>query len=226
MFEIKKDKTKICILGTGDGWQLAPKVNTSIVYGLNDYIFAEKYGIKIDYLFIMDILDEKPQIVSGINNLKDVITRINKFNIPFISPFVYDEIPLSQAFPLEQAYKEFGMLYFSNTIAYMICFAILNGAKEIELFGVNQASSSEYFYEKAGIEYWLGIANGRNIKIIINGDKSEVLGNKKRFGGNLLYGYNQTYEEIQKINEKYGTTRIKKLTAPMINKSRTIRTIN
>jgi len=211
MFEIKKDLSKWIICGTGNGWELMPQATEKIVFALNDYIFAEKYGIRPDILCIMDVLDEKPQIVSGINNLGEVIQRINNMKVPLVAPFKYEEIPLSEAFPIEECVKEFGQPYFSNTISYMIAYALLKGAKEIELYGINQASSSEYFYEKAGVEYWLGVAVGRGVKVAINGQKSEVLSNKMRFGGNLLYGYNQSYQQILDAKQKFGEPIVKVL---------------
>ena len=213
-------------MGSGDGWELAPKITDRIIYALNDYIYSERYGIKPDILFIMDVLDEKPQVVSGMTKLQDVIKRINNLKIPLIAPYKYAEIPLSEPFPLKECIKIYGMPYFSNTISYMIAYALLGGAKEINIYGVNQASSSEYFYEKASVEYWLGMAVGQGIKLTINGEKSELLGNKARFGGNLLYGYVQTYDEIIKTEEKFGEPIIKKLLAPNVPKSRTIREIN
>lgn len=225
MFEIKKDPTKWMILGTGDGWQNAPRETEKVVMCLNDYIYMEKYGIQPDFLCIMDVLDEKPQIVSGINNLGEVIARINKMNVPLIAPYKYAEIPLSEAFPLEECQKQFGAPYFSNTIAYMVAFALLNGAKEIEIFGVNQASGGEYFYEKAGLEYWLGICVGRGVKLIIHGEKSELLSNKRRFGGNLLYGYSQTYEEVLSTASKFGIGVVKKLSAQVAPSSKHTRVI-
>lgn len=225
-FEILKDPKRVCILGTGDGWQGAPKKTEKVIYCLNDYIYVEKYGITPDLLFIMDVLDEKPQIVSGMNNLGDVVNRINSLKVPLIAPFKYEEIPLSRAFPLEECKKEFGELYFSNTISYMIAYALLSKVEEIDLYGINQASSSEYFYEKAGVEYWLGIAIGRGVKVIINGARSELLTNKSRFGGGILYGYAQTYDDIIRGRQKFGEAIVRKLFGPQIQKSRTIREIN
>jgi len=225
-FDIKKDQTKWIIAGTGSGWQLIPAQTDRIVFCLNDYIYFERYHVKPDLLCIMDVLDEKPQIVTGINDLGDVVARINKMRISLISPFKYEEIPLSVAFPLEKAAQVFGIPYFTNTICYMIAYAIMNGARDIQLYGVNQASSSEYFYEKAGVEYWLGIANGMGIKITINGDKSEVLANKARFGGNLLYGYNQTYDEFINFKKKFGAPTVKRLFTHQQPKNRTIRKVN
>jgi|SRR3990167_1036242 len=225
-FQIKKNPSSIAICGTGDGWQLLPRDTNKTVYCLNDYIYKEKYGIQPDILFILDVLDEKPQIVSGINNLGEVVSRINAMRIPLIAPYKYEEIPLSEAFPLKEYVKKFGAPYLNNTISYMIAYALLQGAKEIDTYGVNQASSSEYFYEKASVEYMLGMAVGLGVKVTINGAKSELLGNKTRLGGTLLYGYNQTYEEIMVSESKFGEGVIKKLSSPRQPFSRTVKKIN
>lgn len=225
-FQIKKNKEKWAILGTGDSWNLFPLQSDHIIFCLNDYVYIEKYGIIPDILCIMDVIDEKPQIVAGLSNLGDIIQRINKLGCPLIAPFKYAEIPKSEAFPLEECVKEFGFPYFNNTISFMIAYALLKGAKSIDLYGVNQASSSEYFYEKASVEYWLGVANGLGVKITINGGKSELLMNKSRFGGNMLYGYNYTYEQFLEQKKKFGEQLVHHLTAPVQPISRTVRKIN
>ncbi len=214
-FEIKKDPTKICLLATGSGWDLGPTQSEKMIYALNDYVNIEKYGVKPDILFMMDILDEKPQVISGIQNLGETIQRINQMKIPFIAPFKYEEIPLSQEFPLKECVKEFGLPYFTNTIAYMIAYALLQGAKEIELFGINQAGSHEYLEEKGGVEYWIGVAIGSGVRVTIYGKDSQLLKYKGRYGRNgILYGYLQSYEEIIQTEERFGKPIIRKLLKP------------
>lgn len=225
-FEIKKDPTKWQIMGTGAGIELAPKRSSAIHLGLNDLIRVEEYGIELDLICIMDVLDEKPRIVSGHDNLGAIIQRINKLKVPLIAPYRYEEIPLSMPFPIEECKKKFGQPYFSNTIGYMIAFALLKGAKEIHMFGVNQASQSEFGIEKAATEYWLGVANGMGVKIIISGDKSELLRSKLRWGADVLYGYNKSYEGVIREKEKYGERLVKKLLKPLDNYARIVRQIN
>lgn len=225
-FEIKKNPKKWIVAGTGSGWELMPKESSSIIFCLNDFIRVENYGVKMDYLAIMDILDEKPQIVSGKDNLGEVVKRINDLKVPLICPYKYEEIPLSEPFPLEECRKVFGLPYFSNTIGYMIAYALLKGAEEISIYGVNQASSGEYTMEKAGVEYWLGIAVGRGVKITINGDKSELLTNKQRWGAGMLYGYNLNYDQIMDNNLRFGSNIIKSLFISTKNKQQTVRKIN
>jgi len=203
-----KNSKKIRILGKGKGWEKCPDNDEFEVWGLNGLIFANK---KLDRVFIMDVVDEMPSVTSGIWKIDDVINKINELNIPFIGPYKYEEIPKSEAFPIEEAIREFGIPYFNNTIAYMICYALLRGVEELQIWGVNQSSGTEYFYEKGCVEYWLGIATGMGVKVSIHGNESELLRNKERYGGDRLYGYNLAYEQILQLSEKFGKPVVKKL---------------
>lgn len=225
-FPIFKNKKRIAICGTGSGWELLPIQSDHTVYCLNDFVNFEKFGVKPDVLFIMDILDEKPQVVSGIQNLGETIHKINKLGCPFIAPFVYAEIPKSEAFPIHEVVKGFGIPYFSNTIAYMIAYALLKGAEEIDIFGVNQAGAHEYLEEKGSVEYWIGVAVGRGAKVTINGKDSGLLKYKGRYGNSQLYGYLQNYQQIVEMEKKFGTPIIKQLSAPQPNVKRTVRNVN
>lgn len=211
MFEIKKNSEKIIILATGSGHELAPRESEKMIFALNDYIYQERYGVQPDALFMMDILDEKPQVVSSLTKLEDVIQRINTMKIPFIGPYKYEEIPLSEAFPIKECVKEFGQPYFTNTIGYMIAYALLIGAKEIEFYGVNQAGSHEYTEEKGGVEFWIGVAIGKGVKITINGKNSQLMRYKGRYGNDILYGYLQNYQDIIATEDKFGKPIVRKL---------------
>lgn len=226
MFEIKKDMTKWIIAGTGQGWQLIPRVTNKMLFCLNDFIHVNKYGIDPDLLCIMDILDSKPQIISGNDDLGQVIKRINQMNCPLIAPYKYEEIPKSEAFPLEEVVKKYGHPYFTNTICYMIAYALYEEAKEIDLYGVNQAGSHEYSEERGGVEYWLGVAVGLGVKVTVNGKNSQVLKFKGRYGKNILYGYMISYEEMKKSNKLFGVGVIKKLSTPTKADSGTKRKIS
>ena len=225
-FSIKKDPKKIAICGTGSGWDLLPVRSNHTVYCLNDFVFMDKYQIRPDILFIMDILDEKPKIVSGIDNLGEVVARINKLDVPLIAPYKYAEIPKSEAFPLEEVVARFGVAYFSNTIAYMIAYALLKGATEIELFGINQAGAHEYTEERPSVEYWIGIAVGMGVKVTINGKDSQLLKHKGRYGSNILYGYLTDYDGFLRDKVRFGEGVVHQLSAPTRQHSRVVRRIN
>ena len=228
-FKIFKNKKKWAICGTGQGWELLPIQSDHTIFCLNDYVNYEKFQVKPDYLAIMDILDEKPQVVSGVQNLGETIMKINKLGCPFIAPFVYAEIPKSEAFPIHEVVKEFGIPYFSNTICYMIAYALLKGAEEIDIFGVNQAGSHEYTEERGAVEAWLGIAIGRGVKVIVHGKDSQLFKYKGRYGGSgesMLYGYLQTYSQVVENEKKFGKPIIRQLLTPQKPYSRTFRQVS
>ena len=60
-----------------------------------------------------------------------------------------------------------GEPYLSSSIAYEIALAIYEGFEEIHLYGVDLNTEAEYAWQKPGVEYWLGIAQGRGIKVVL-----------------------------------------------------------
>jgi len=69
-------------------------------------------------------------------------------------------------YPLDEIIKEFGTEYFSNTISYMIAYAIYMKVPQVRLYGVDAPYGGIYDIERSGIEYWIGRAAERGIKII------------------------------------------------------------
>jgi hypothetical protein len=73
----------------------------------------------------------------------------------------------SRLYPLKRLMKKYGTDYFSNTISYMIVWAIEKGYKKIRLYGVDMMTQQEYGWEKGGLEYWIGYARGRGLTVEI-----------------------------------------------------------
>ncbi len=57
--------------------------------------------------------------------------------------------------------------YLTSSIAQEIALAIHEGYKEIQLFGIDLNTDSEYAWQKPGVEYMLGVAAGRGIKVVL-----------------------------------------------------------
>lgn len=71
-------------------------------------------------------------------------------------------------FPYDKAEELYGSTYLTSSPAYMIAYAILNGATEIGLYGVDLSiSDHEYFWQRPCVEAWIGFAKGRGIKVTI-----------------------------------------------------------
>lgn len=83
-------------------------------------------------------------------------------DIPIVMHKKTEEIPGSMRFPVDTISVLYGE-YFNCTADYMISLAIWMGYEEIGIYGINPIN--EYEYEKRGIEYWIGVARGRGIKV-------------------------------------------------------------
>lgn len=73
-------------------------------------------------------------------------------------------------YPREMAASMFEP-YFTNTISYLIALAIMMGFEEIHMYGVDMAQDSilhqEYSHQRPSCEYFLGIAQGAGIKVVL-----------------------------------------------------------
>lgn len=84
-----------------------------------------------------------------------------------------EDYPLAQIFPKDSVVQHFGN-YFTSTIAWLLGFALHQGATEIGLWGVNMASKEEYLRQRACCEYLIGVAQGKGILVTI-ADNSPIL---------------------------------------------------
>lgn len=76
------------------------------------------------------------------------------------------EVPASQRYPLEKVWEFDGHEpYFTCTPAYMIAYAIYQGFNEIHLYGIDLTVTEEYQKQKACVEFWIGVAMTKGIKV-------------------------------------------------------------
>ncbi len=85
-----------------------------------------------------------------------------------------DEVPNSVRYPIERVAQivgktAIGIPYLESSIAYMVGVALaeLKPGDKIGLWGIDMAVTSEYVYQKANMEYLIGIARGMGIKVYI-----------------------------------------------------------
>jgi hypothetical protein len=97
----------------------------------------------------------------------------------------YEEVPRAERYPYEQVEEVCGA-YWESSIAYMVSLAITEGAEEIAIYGVNMRADEEYAYQRPNLEYLIGLAKGRGIKVHIP-DCSPLM----KFSG--FDGYNGKY---------------------------------
>lgn len=102
--------------------------------------------------------------------------------VPIYMQRRHADVPASVKYPKDRVMAEFGR-YFTSQAAWMIALALTEGVTHLGLYGIHYATDSEYVTQRAGCEYWLGVAFGRGVQIVI------PHGNPILKTPHLLYGY-------------------------------------
>ena len=75
-------------------------------------------------------------------------------------------VPKAIPYPRDDMIAAFGRNWFTSSVAYMMAFAIANGAKEIGLFGVDMAADQEHYEaQRAGCVRFIEIAEANGIAV-------------------------------------------------------------
>lgn len=77
------------------------------------------------------------------------------------------DIPTSKAYPLTEMVRRFGRAYLTSSVAMMLALAISRQPDEIGLWGIDLATQSEYADQRPCVEYLLGRAEERGIRITL-----------------------------------------------------------
>jgi len=150
----------------------------------------------------------KPEIYQGwLNNPQD--SDGNDVEV-YMLPHVAETFPSKniKAYPADEACKLMGRRYFTSSFSYMLAKAIMDGATEIGIWGVDLVTDEEYMQQRPAAEFLLGIAHARGIKITIPEQSallkaSHVYGLEDiRFGDPMEERYKQKEKEYRdKIEE-------------------------
>ena len=175
----------INIIGMGKGKHLAPE---GIRWGITGVV----YTMRCDAIF--DIHDPVFMTPEGNNMFRARVAICESQGIPHYSCRKL-ESPASRAYPLKEIVEHFDCDLFTSTVDYTLAMAIYQNPKQINLYGINcvKPLTIEYQHQKPSIQYWIGIAQGRGIKVTVNGDHTEVM---KTHNG-TIYGYNLPQKEVK-----------------------------
>ncbi len=113
----------------------------------------------------------------------EYLTWAKTNRIPVMMQDVYPDVPASIRYPFEQMATEFPRGYMTNTVAYMVALALMEGVTHLGIFGCHYNAGSEYGPQRGCCEYWLGVAEGRGVHVLIP-PKCDLLNRPS-----LLYGY-------------------------------------
>jgi len=74
-------------------------------------------------------------------------------------------VPNAVPLPYREIVKEFGPYFFTSSFAWMMAFAMMKGAKEVALYGIDMASRDEYILQRPGAYYFFEEGKKRGIKM-------------------------------------------------------------
>ena len=113
-----------------------------------------------------------------------------KHNKPIYLQFQNPLVPDSVEYPLQDISNKFlskirrgtkKVKYYTSTFSYMIALALYEGFNRIEIYGFDMDMKQEYWKQRANAEFWLGVATGLGVEIVLP-ETSFIL-------SGILYGY-------------------------------------
>ncbi len=177
-------------------------------WGVNGtYTFAKR----LDKLFMTDGPDVMDDDILNANNIAKyggVLILADKFKE--VMP-AYNKAGVNvEVYPIDDVLDKFPTRFFSNTIAYMIAYALLgnkiildtlesrprvvDGFNKIYFYGIDMMTNTTYIQEKGGVEYWMGIALGMGVDIV--NTKGSATG--KTWNGKMYGWWGQRLDEMAK----------------------------
>lgn len=108
---------------------------------------------------------------------------------PIYMQKTHDAISGSVRYPLDEALAAFGRC-FTSTAAYLMALAILEGVDEMGLWGIHLTHRTVYARQRPGVEYFLGVARQRGIRITLpRSSPLRIPAEPKPVYTKVLYGY-------------------------------------
>ena len=87
--------------------------------------------------------------------------------VPVYQTELDERVPTSKLYPREEVVKCLGRDYLTSSFAYALGLALLEGVDEIRMFGCDLITTTEFARQRPAVEWMLGIAQGRGIKVYV-----------------------------------------------------------
>lgn len=129
-------------------------------------------------------------------SIKEYLEKLAELDIPVYMQKHWDIIPKSIEFPFLPILKQFRN-YHGCSFSWMLAFALLkpyqiSRIETIGLWGID-LEGAEYYNQRPTTEYFLGLAEGMGIEIIIDPESSLLK-------LDYLYAFQENYEYIKTIH--------------------------
>lgn len=143
--------------------------------GLEIWTCNELHGLswmKEEFITAWFQLHPKWHFKDRIHNHWEWLQKEHSF--PIYMNMVYDSVPNSVRYPLHKIKSELVNIVrgelplnkiFSSTMCYQVALALIEGFKRIEFYGIELLFEAEYAYQREGMAYWLGKADGMGVEV-------------------------------------------------------------
>ena len=203
--------TKIAICGTHkDTLKYAPFDDKEWTIYAPAHRYNNKHFPRVDVGFEIHVPSQIREFAK-----ENYFQWLQKPDIPvWVRPDMVKEFKGCNAYPIDKAKELMGREYFASTFSFMMCTAITAGATEIGLYGINLTADEEYFYQRPNMEFLIGLAQGKGIKVTIP-PSSALLSLGYIYGDGTPVGIenpliaeyqnreNQMSDEIRRLNFEY-----------------------
>lgn len=183
---------RINIIGAG-AWYYGPE-DGEICWGFNTNINSRHFNVMFDMHDVKAKIGQPGTDLWSMTNhdymeLVRAMEICEQFDIPVFTLGAVENTSYI-AYPLKEIKKEFSLGsftgdYFTAGLSYALALAIYQGATEIDIWGCT--GDLEYEYQRPSAEFWMGVAIGRGIPIVIR-DESQLLKIDKLYGYNIKQG--------------------------------------
>jgi SAM-dependent methyltransferase len=148
------------------------------------------------------------------SNIAAMLEWLKKHPGPIVTSRAHPDYPGLVEFPLEEVVNEFDHSYFNNTAAYAVAYAIHIGVEKLSLFGMDFTYPNAHDAEKgrACVEYWLGQAVARGVKIVI--PKTSTLLDALNTPAERFYGYDTVDLAFKREGGRISVTKTERAELP------------
>lgn len=172
------DPIKRCaILGTAPTWKVTPWDDPGLeIWCLNDmYVMkpprADRwYDLHPFEKFYFRRVDERlkaEDVPAGyFIRPEGHVEWLAQQSIPVILQAAQPAVPRGIVFPREAIVQRFGR-WFDSTPAWMLAHALMDGYKEIHIYGIHLATEWEYQKQKPNLSFLCGVAVGMGVTLVI-----------------------------------------------------------